>query len=125
MYKLLLVFLCLVSPALCLADGDDGDGVVEITENDLDDPDGDINIDIEGDTPSGIDQAVKDVHDGKTVSVMLKDGRIVIDSSRETVVPVYRIDVPVVRMFRVNSGTNVLPLPHGLYVVMGKKYLLR
>lgn len=88
----------------------------------------------EGDTP-GIDIGVDDevstgIRNAETavseiaVKLNCEAATITIIATKEASVRVYRIGASAISILNVNSGENVFNMPHGVYVIAGRKYIL-
>ena len=124
--KVLIVLMCVMSPALCVADdyNYDDDTNINVSEDNWDNPGGNVNVEIDGNDISGIG-SISTGNIDKTIHVELKNGCVVINASKDGVVPVYRIGSPAINVQRVNCGVNMLSLPSGIYVINGRKYKIQ
>ncbi|MCM1331051.1 MAG: hypothetical protein NC248_00400 [Bacteroides sp.] len=128
MRNILLTFIFLMSPALSFADdfNYDDDTRIDVSEDEWETPNPDLNLGIDSGT-SGIDLINKDNNgtaSKRSIMITPKDGSIVIKSGIGQVIPLYSLGSSTLKMLRVQPGTNVFPVPHGIYIIAGKKYML-
>lgn len=73
-------------------------------------------------TRGDIPTSITDI-DNSGLRVMVSGGYVVIDSKDSTEVPVYTLDGGRM-LYQVEAGITMIKLPHGLYVVAGKKIVI-
>lgn len=128
MYKILIAIICMSVPALCMADdfNYDDETKIDVTDNNWDDTGDDgtgiPDVGIQFDDPStGIQEVGSNV---VSLRVYRCGTDVVIVSTADIVVPVYRIGAPAVQMLQLHPGNNSFALPHGVYIIKARKYLL-
>jgi len=134
MRNIFLILLFAISTASGFADNFnyDDDTKIDVTEGDWETPNPDVNLGFDSDI-SGIILINKDnvnpfnqqgTASNKSVMVIPKEGSIVINSGIEQTIPVYSLGTSKFQMLRVQPGSNVFSFNHGIYIIMGKKYIL-
>lgn len=114
----------MIIPVLCMADNFDydEDAKVEISDDNWGDGKHDVNIGFE-ENSTAIKTVNADGNSGRP-TVAIEAGRLVITAERDMTIAVYSLNCPVPRFINAAAGRTTLELPHGIYIVMGRKYLL-
>lgn len=121
--------LALACPVAALADDFkyDDEPTVEVGGADGGTPwEGDapgIDVEVGGGITTGIDD-VSTASPTVAVKTDRNTSTITIIAQAQTTVPVYRIGAPAMSVLKLNAGENVFSMPHGIYIIAGRKYML-
>ena len=124
MYKTLITIICILMPAICMADdfNYDDDTKIDVSDDNWDGTGkSGVSIEFDDSTTTGITQ----VGANEDVTRVYRNGSdVVIVSSADATIPVYRIGSPAVKMLHILPGINKFDLPRGIYIIKARKYFL-
>ncbi len=117
-----LALLLAMPAAACMADdfNYDDDATVEITDDDWGDHD--LTIGIE-DITTGVSSPAA-TPELQEAEITVACGHLVITAPRAMTLPIYRLDMPAAEYLNLPAGTTSIELPHGIYIIAGRKYML-